>query len=80
MKKKREYFPKKASGEYVSVYIWMRFTVIGAFINALLVVMFGPHNKLGLVVLLFLWFLIVIGAFFMIFHLIRYLRNYFRQE
>lgn len=39
--------------------------------------MFGPHNKLGVVGILFYAVLYVTSVFFMIFHFIRY---YFRQE
>ncbi|EMA6344315.1 hypothetical protein ACO11K_000586 [Bacillus cytotoxicus] len=80
MKKKRSYSTKKAVAEFAALYIWARFMIIGAFINALLVVMFGPHNKLGTVGILFCVVIYITSAFFMVFHLIRYLRYYFRQE
>ena len=80
MKKKRSYSTKKATAEFAGLYIWARFIAISGFTNALLVVMFGQHNKLGVVGILFCVVLFIISVFFMIFHYVRYLRYYFRQE
>ncbi|MDM5155450.1 hypothetical protein QUF88_17055 [Bacillus sp. DX1.1] len=80
MKKKRSYSTEKANVEYGGLYIWARFGILSTVMNGLLVLMFGQFNVFGDVVNTFLEFLFPISAFFMIFHLVRYLRYYFRQE
>ncbi|WP_242217353.1 hypothetical protein [Bacillus cereus group sp. BfR-BA-01380] len=80
MKKKRSYSTEKAVAEYGDLSIWVRFGVLSIFMNGLIVVMFGQFNVFGYVVNTFVGFLFLISAFFIFFHLVRYLRCYFRQE
>ncbi|WP_242217359.1 hypothetical protein [Bacillus cereus group sp. BfR-BA-01380] len=80
MKKERSYSTEKAIAEYGSLYIWMRFMMIAVFTDVLLVILFDSQNKLWVVTILFCVALFIISAFYMIFHYVRYLRCYFRQE
>ncbi len=80
MKKKRSYSTEKAVVEYGGLSIWMRFMIIGLFLNVLIVVMLGQFNVFSDIVNTFVEFLYLIIVFFIIFHLVRYLRCYFRQE
>ncbi|WP_242217357.1 hypothetical protein [Bacillus cereus group sp. BfR-BA-01380] len=80
MKKKRSYSTEKAIAEYGGLYIWARFMMIAIFTDGLLVILFDSQNKLWVVTILFCVVLFIISVFYMIFHYVRYLRYYFRQE
>lgn len=80
MKLPKNYFPEQAAKEYGSFYIWMRLLIISAWVSGLLALGYGQFSIMGYTVLIPLIFFIIIGGHFMIFHYVRYLRNYKRQE